>query len=116
MKLLIKWLICVAAMLLMAQLFPNSFIVTGGALAPVAAGTVLWLLNLFIRPILQLLSLPISILTFGLFSLVVNAAVVALADAILPVLTIESFWLCALLALIITAGNTLLLSRTKKRN
>ncbi|HKM32085.1 MAG TPA: phage holin family protein [Oscillospiraceae bacterium] len=114
MKLLIKWIICAVTLFITAKLFPDGFIIEGGTLAYLGASVVLWLLNIFIRPLLQILSLPISLLTLGLFSLVVNAGVVAFADFILPTMSIGSFWICIFIALVITAGNTLFASNVKK--
>ena len=80
---------------------------SGGWFSYVAAGTVLWLLNIFLKPLLQVLSLPVSLLTLGLFSLIVNAIVVAIADALMPSLLISSFWICIFIAILLAAGNTL---------
>lgn len=57
----------------------------------VAGGLVLALLNSTLRPILRLISFPLIILTFGLFHIVINLAVLYLADASLAALTIASF-------------------------
>lgn len=111
MKLFMKWLVCLAVLLLTAQIFPGTFVIRGGPVSYLAAATILWALNLFIRPLLQVLALPVSFLTFGLFSFFVNGAVVALADAVLPALTIGSFWICLLISLLISAGNTLILKK-----
>ena len=107
-KLLIKWLICFGALIIAAYCFPLHFAVYGGLLSLIAAATVLWLVNLAIRPILQLLALPITLLTFGLFSLIVNAGLVKLADFILPVIRIHGFFICLLIALMISAANSVL--------
>ena len=53
---------------------------------------VLGLLNLIVRPILSLLSLPITILTLGLFSLVINALIVLLADKFTEGINVDGFW------------------------
>lgn len=53
---------------------------------------VLGILNTLVKPILHLLALPITILTLGLFSLVINALVVMLADSLIPGFTVDSFW------------------------
>ena len=52
---------------------------------------VLGLLNLIVRPILSLLSLPITILTLGLFSLVINALIILLADHFTDGINIDGF-------------------------
>lgn len=53
---------------------------------------VLGVLNLIVTPILKILGLPLTILTLGLFSLVINAAVVLLADQFIDGMTIDGFW------------------------
>ncbi len=108
MKLFSKWLICFGALVIAAYCFPLRFTVYGGIFSLAAAATVLWLVNLAIRPLLQLISLPITLLTFGLFSLVVNAGMVRLTDAILPVIHIRGFFLCLLISLFISLANSVL--------
>ena len=53
---------------------------------------VLGLLNLIVKPILSLLSLPITILTLGLFSLVINALIILLADKFTEGINVDGFW------------------------
>lgn len=53
---------------------------------------VLGLLNFFVRPILGILGLPLTILTLGLFSLVINAAIILIADYFLDDMTVDGFW------------------------
>ena len=56
------------------------------------AGLVLGLVNAFLRPILVVLTLPITIVTLGLFLLVINAAMVALVAKLLPGMHVAGFW------------------------
>lgn len=111
MKLFIKWIICVGAFILTAILFPGSVTFRGSMITLAAAGTALWLANLFIRPLLQLISFPITLITLGIFSLIVNAGVVALTDTLIPVIKLSSFWTCIFIALIISAGNSIFASK-----
>lgn len=53
---------------------------------------VLGLLNTIVRPLLILLTLPITFITLGLFLLVINAALVLFADRMIPGFTVDSFW------------------------
>ncbi|MBS1546134.1 MAG: phage holin family protein [Bacteroidetes bacterium] len=53
---------------------------------------VLGVLNAVLRPILLLLTLPVTVLTLGLFVLVINAAMVLLAAKIVPGFTVNGFW------------------------
>lgn len=111
MRLFTKWLICCGSIYLAWVLFPGGMLLTGPWTVFLAVGTVLWLINLLLRPVVQVLALPLTLATLGLFSLVVNAAMVALADALLPTLHIRSFWLCVFIALVISAGNLLFARR-----
>jgi putative membrane protein len=114
MKLIAKWLICFAALLVAYYGFGGFVAVQGGIPAIAAAAVVLWLLNLLLLPILQLLALPFSLITFGIASLFVGAAMVALTDAIIPTVNLNSFWLCLLVSAIISAGNMVLLKLRKR--
>jgi len=62
---------------------------------------VLGLVNAVIKPVVQLLTLPISILTLGLFSLLVNLGMFYLAAAFTPIRTDAGFWSTALAAIIV---------------
>ena len=53
---------------------------------------VLGILNLIVSPILKILGLPLTILTLGLFSLVINALVILIADYFIDGMTIDGFW------------------------
>ncbi len=77
------------------------------------ATLVLGLLNTFLRPILMLLSLPLLIFTLGLFTLVINALLLLLVDALLrPRFSVENFWYAILGALVISVVSLLLNSIT----
>lgn len=111
MKLVIKWLVCAAALFLSAQVFPGNFFLTGGFLSLFACATILWVLNIFLRPVLQVLAFPFSLVTFGLFSLVVNGVVVAISAALIPGLAIHGFGVCIFAALLISIGNMIFAHR-----
>jgi putative membrane protein len=114
MKIVIKWVVCVLALLLAKYIFPDQ--VEGTYPVLMAAGTVLWLINLCLKPILKLLSLPITILTLGLFSLVLNGFMVWLASAIVPSINIESFWVCIVIALLISIMDVIFLKIFRPQN
>ena len=56
------------------------------------AGLLLGLFNMLIKPLIKLLSLPINILTLGLFNIIINAGMLWLVDLILGGLEVEGFW------------------------
>ncbi len=77
--LLLRWLLNTLALWLVSQLYAGVSFAPGSTLADaLVAGLVLGLANALIRPILLLLTLPLNLLTLGLFTLVVNAAVLSL--------------------------------------
>lgn len=67
-------------------------------------------LNLFVKPILVLLSLPITFLTLGLFYFVINGLMLWLTAALVSGFAFSSFWLALLVALIVSALNAFLSS------
>jgi putative membrane protein len=79
---IIHWLVVAIALWLTAMVVPGVIITSWGTLA--LAALVLGFVNAIVRPILVILTLPITILTLGLFYLVVNAVAFGLAAAIVP--------------------------------
>ncbi|HEV8269876.1 MAG TPA: phage holin family protein [Chitinophagaceae bacterium] len=68
----------------------------------IAFAIVLALINMFIRPLLILFTLPVTIVTLGLFLFVINALVVLLASRIVHGFTIDSFWWALLFSIILS--------------
>ena len=79
-----------------------------GFLTAIIIALVLGLLNLFIRPLLIVLTIPITILTFGLFLLVINALMVLLAESLIGGFSVDGIWWALLFSLIVTIVNYLL--------
>lgn len=102
MKLLIHWLIATVAILIAAYIVPGTSVTLSGA---IIAAVVLAALNLFIRPILLILTFPITLITLGFFSLVINALLVMLASAIVPGFVVTGFWTALFFALVLAVIN-----------
>jgi putative membrane protein len=66
------------------------------------------LVNAFLKPILALISLPITILTFGIFALIINAALLGLAAWLVPGFDITNFWSAFLGAIVVSLVSTIL--------
>jgi putative membrane protein len=97
MKLLSHWLLSALAILIVAYVVPG---VTYTSLVSVlVAAVVLGALNLVVRPVLMILTLPINVVTLGLFSIVINAFLVWLTSLVVPGFLIASFWTAILFAL-----------------
>lgn len=102
MRLFFHWLSATIAILIAAYIVPGVAITFVGALI---AAVVLGALNLLIRPILFILTLPVTILTLGLFSLVINALLVMLAALLVPGFSVAGFWSALLFALALSIIN-----------
>lgn len=90
MKLLIVWLLNALALLAVAYLMPSIHVSGfGGALI---AAAVIGLVNMLIRPLLVLLTLPVTVLTLGLFILVINGLLFFLVGSILKNFEVASLW------------------------
>ena len=79
-----------------------------GILPALVAAAVLGVLNALVRPVLVLLTLPITLLTLGLFLFVINAGLLLLAAWLTPGLAIAGFWAALGLAVIVTVVNAAL--------
>ena len=80
MKLILQWVIGIVAIAVAAWIVPGITVRGEEWVALAVSAVVLGLANLIVRPILLLLTLPITILTLGLFAFVINAAVLLLAS------------------------------------
>ncbi len=89
MKILTRWLLLAAALLLVAHLYPGVSVQSFGS--AMIAALVLGLLNAVVRPVLVVLTLPVTIVTIGLFLFVINALMFYFAASILEGLHVESF-------------------------
>ena len=98
--LLVKWLVSALAVFLVGNFLPGIH-VPGYKVALITA-LVLGVLNITVRPILKILSFPITILTLGLFSLVVNGFVLWLASRIVTGFSIDGFWWAVIGSLLIS--------------
>jgi putative membrane protein len=69
---------------------------------------VLTILNLIVKPILIILTLPITLLSFGLFLFVINACIILLAGKFVNGFTVDGFWWALLFSLLLSAVTSLL--------
>jgi putative membrane protein len=88
-KLLVRWALLAAALLLVAHLYPGVQVKSFGA--AMVAALVLGLLNSVLRPVLLLLTLPITVVTLGLFIFVINALMFWAAASMLDGLHVQGF-------------------------
>ncbi len=88
--LLIQWIVSAASLLIVSYIIPG-FVVDGIGNALLAA-VIIGLINATIGLFLKIITIPLSILTFGIFLLVVNALMLMLASSISPGFHVSGFW------------------------
>ncbi|KAA6440422.1 phage holin family protein [Dyadobacter flavalbus] len=89
MKLLIRLIISTLAIIVAANVVPG--VAVAGTMTAVIVAIVLGILNTFLKPVLQILALPITILTLGLFYIVVNVFIIYLASYLVDGFSISGF-------------------------
>jgi putative membrane protein len=105
---IIHWITSTIAILIAAWLLPG---VTVTLLGAVVLAVVLGIINIFIKPIVFILTLPINIVTLGLFSLVINALLILLAAYIVPEFAVSGFWTALFFSIIISLVNAVFTPR-----
>jgi len=103
MSFLIQWVVSGLAVIIAAYLLPGVQI--EGFLAALVTALILGLINAIIRPILILLTLPLNILTLGLFTFVINALLIMLAAVIVPGFAVQGFWWALLFGIVLAIVN-----------
>ncbi len=103
---LIKWFVTSLAFGLTAYLLPG--IKTDSILTILIAALVFGLVNAFIKPFVLLITLPINILTLGLFTFIINGFMIWITSKIVPDFHVESFWWGVLGAIFISVITSLL--------
>ncbi len=88
-KMIIKWVFFALALMLTAWLIPG--ISVSSIWAAMLACVIIAIINIFIKPVLILLTLPVNIVTIGLFTLVINALLFMLAGWVAPGLEVSGF-------------------------
>ncbi|TDP82843.1 putative membrane protein [Aquabacterium commune] len=90
MKMIARWLLLSAALMLLTQW--DSGIEVRNYGSAMLAAAVIGLLNAFVRPLLILLTLPVTVLTLGLFLFVINALTFQMASSLLAGFQVHGFW------------------------
>ena len=116
MRLILIWICNALALLAVAYLLPGIYV--DGFIFALIAALVLGLINALIRPLLILLTLPITVLTLGLFILIINGLLFWFAGSVLRGFEVSGFWvgvMGALLYSIISSALSLLIPRPALR-
>ena len=90
MTLLLVWILNAVALLVVAYVLPGVVVASFGS--AMLAALVLGLINMLVKPVLILLTLPITVVTLGLFLLVLNALMFWMAGSMLKGFQVNGFW------------------------
>ena len=101
MKLLIGILVTAGLVLLIAHLSPG--VQVAGFTSALIVAVVLALLNMIVKPVIVMLTLPLTIITFGLFLLVINTLIVLLCANMVDGFRVDSFWIALFFSIILSA-------------
>ena len=109
----IRWLTLTVSILITAYIVDG--IQVSGFFSALFAAAVLGILNAFFRPIALILTLPINILTMGLFTFIINAVMLKMASGVISGFDVEGFWAAVFGALLISVVSWLINSFVNER-
>lgn len=102
----ISWLVTALAVVISAYLLPG--VTVENAFAALVTALVLGIINAILKPLLIILTLPINILSLGLFTFVINAILILLTSYLVPGFEVTNFWWALLFSMILTLVNGVL--------
>lgn len=112
MRLIIRILLSALAVVILAKVLPG--VGVDSYMTAIIVAVVLSLLNFIVRPILIILTLPITILTLGLFLLIINAIVILLTDNLIDGFAVDNIWWALLFSLLLSFLQAILFSLLKE--
>jgi putative membrane protein len=112
MKLILRILLSALAVVLLSKILPG--IGVDSYTTAILVAVVLSLLNFIVKPILVILTLPITIVTLGLFLLIVNAIIILLADNLIAGFEVDSIWWALIFSLLLSLLQSILFSILKE--
>ncbi len=110
MNLIIRILLTAVLVMLIDYFMPG--ITVANFTTSVIVAIVLGLLNIFVKPLIVLFTLPVTILTLGLFLLVINAAMILLCSEIVGGFNVNSFWTALLFSIILSVLQSIMYKLT----
>ena len=112
MKLIIKLLISAFAVIIIAKFLPG--VTLDSYTTAIIVAVVIAILNVLVKPILIILTLPITIVTLGLFLLIINAIIIKLASNLIDGFAVDSMWIALLFSILLYVLQSILNSLLKE--
>ncbi len=100
MKLILKIFLTALSVVILAEILPGVWI--ENYTTAIIVAVVLGLLNIFIRPLIVFLTLPATIVTFGLFMFVINACIILIAAYFINAFSVSGFWMALLFSVLLS--------------
>jgi len=113
MKIILRVLLSAFAVLIIAHFLDG--VTIDNYTSAIIVAVVLGLLRLIVKPILVILTLPVTIITLGLFLFVINASIVILASNLIAGFTVSGFWVALLFSLLLSLFQSVLFSFLKEK-
>lgn len=104
MKIIINWIVDAMVIFSIAYLMPAGVHVAS-FMSALAVALILGIINAFLKPVLFILTLPITILTLGLFTLVLNAILILLVSAVVPGFVVNGFFWALIFGIVLSIAN-----------
>lgn len=112
MKFILRLLLSALAVVVLARILPGVDVTSYGIAILVAL--VLSVLNFLVKPLLIILTLPVTIVTFGLFLLIINAIIILLADGLIDGFAVNGIWWALAFSLLLSLLQSVLFSLLKE--
>ena len=113
MNLLIRLLVTAGIVVLLAHFLPG--VAVSGFVEALIVAIGLALLNVIVKPILVILTIPITILTLGVFLFVINALIILLADQFIDGFSVNGFWTALLFSVLLSICESIAYSLLNKK-
>ncbi len=106
MKIILKLLLTAVAVIILAHILPG--VALDGYVSALIVAVVLGVLRLIVKPILVLLTLPITIITLGIFLLFINAFIILMADYFIDGFAVTNIWYAILFSILLSVFQSIL--------
>ncbi|MBP1734453.1 MAG: rane protein of unknown function [Deltaproteobacteria bacterium] len=103
MTLIVHWLVMTVSVMIAAYVIPG--VTVSNFFSALWVALFLGIVNLLLRPLLILITLPINILTLGLFTFVINGLIILLASSVVKGFQVSGFWVAVLFSIVLSIIN-----------
>lgn len=103
MLLILKWLIMTVSVMVTAYVIPG--VTVRSFMSALWVALLLGIVNMLLRPFLILITLPINILTLGLFTFVINGLIILLVSSVVKGFQVNGFWIAVLFSIVLSIVN-----------